>query len=112
MFPLPPGDWSSFDDTSLVPVIAQGTAAPDVVYTLTANFQVYDDAINHGAFNKIPFQFPNTPQLFTTLSMGSLAVNPAVYGPNSNAIVLNHLQMVELVLNNNDTGTHPCTSDI
>ncbi|RUP48939.1 Cupredoxin [Jimgerdemannia flammicorona] len=105
--PTPPGDWSSVDDTTLVPVIPEGTAPPDNSYTLTADFQVYDDGINHGAFNNLPFQFPKTPSLFTELSMGTLATDPAVYGPNSGAIVLKYLNMIQIVLNNNDVGHHP-----
>lgn len=42
------------------------------------------------------------------LSQGEYAMSPEVYGPQSRAIVLSHLDMVEVVLNNLDAGAHPC----
>ncbi len=47
------------------------------------------------------------PTLYTALSVGSDAQNPLVYGVNSNSFVLKHNEVVEIVLNNLDTGSHP-----
>ncbi|KAJ2223616.1 ferroxidase fet3 [Coemansia sp. RSA 518] len=40
------------------------------------------------------------PTLYTALSMGDLAKNSSVYGPQTNAYVLKHLEVVEIVINN------------
>ncbi|KAJ2119598.1 ferroxidase fet3 [Coemansia sp. RSA 720] len=40
------------------------------------------------------------PTLYTALSMGGLAANSSVYGPQTNAYVLKHLEVVEIVINN------------
>ncbi|KAJ2434405.1 ferroxidase fet3 [Coemansia sp. RSA 2522] len=40
------------------------------------------------------------PTLYTALSMGELAKNSSVYGPQTNAYVLKHLEVVEIVINN------------
>ncbi|KAJ2170208.1 ferroxidase fet3 [Coemansia sp. RSA 560] len=40
------------------------------------------------------------PTLYTALSMGELAKNSSVYGPQTNAYILKHLEVVEIVINN------------
>lgn len=47
------------------------------------------------------------PSLYTALSVGSDAQNPAVYGVNSNAFVLKQNEIVEIVVNNLHAGAHP-----
>lgn len=39
--------------------------------------------------------------------MGALASDIGVYGKDANAIILNHLDMVQLTVYNWDAGTHP-----
>ena len=41
------------------------------------------------------------------MSASEYATNSTVYGEYTNSFVLNHLDVVEIVLNNDDTGTHP-----
>lgn len=47
------------------------------------------------------------PTLYTALSSGATASNPAVYGEFSNSFVLEKDQIVDIVINNNDPGKHP-----
>ena len=47
------------------------------------------------------------PSLFTALTTGQSATNPVVYGPNANAFVFKPNEIVEIVVNNFDTGGHP-----
>ncbi|KAJ1743267.1 ferroxidase fet3 [Coemansia sp. RSA 989] len=46
------------------------------------------------------------PALMTALSMGDLAMDPRVYGPQANAQVVRHMENVELVLNNTNARDH------
>lgn len=39
--------------------------------------------------------------------MGENASDPAVYGEQTNAIVIKHNQMVQITINNTDPGQHP-----
>lgn len=57
--------------------------------------------------NDVTYLEQKVPTLYTALSVGSDAQNPVVYGVNSNAFVLKHNEIVEIVLNNLDTGSHP-----
>ena len=50
---------------------------------------------------------PKVPTLYTALSAGELADNTTIYGVNTNPHVLNHNAVIEIVLNNLDTGRHP-----
>jgi iron transport multicopper oxidase len=62
----------------------------------------------HSAFfNDISFVSPKVPSIFTTLTTGSAANDAAIYGTDSHAYVLEKDQVYEVVLNNDDTGTHP-----
>ncbi|KAI7869586.1 Cupredoxin [Spinellus fusiger] len=101
------GMGSSFDDTSLVPLTPFDAVNPDMQLNLTFNFQVMTDGLNRGSFNGIPYLSPKVPTLNTVLTSGSLATNVAVYGPQAVASILPHLDMVEVVLNNLDSGSHP-----
>jgi hypothetical protein len=41
------------------------------------------------------------------MTMGENASNPAVYGEQTNAVVIQHNQMVQITINNTDAGQHP-----
>lgn len=58
-------------------------------------------------FNNISYVSPKVPTLYTALTAGEYANNPAVYGEYSNPFVLQKGQVVEIVINNNDSGRHP-----
>lgn len=58
-------------------------------------------------FNDITYVSPKVPTLYTAMSAGELATNPAVYGYNTHSFVLGHNQVIEIVLNNLDPGKHP-----
>lgn len=102
---------STFDDISLACLNPAAAVEPDHQVNLTIDFQVTTDGINRGMFNGVPYLSPKVPSLNTLLSMGDLALQEAVYGPQTQAIILNHLDMVEIVLNNLDSGSHPCKSN-
>lgn len=96
-----------FDDTALVPLVAISSSIPDVSYVMDVRFQIHTDGINHGTFNNVVFQLPKVPSLYSVLSMGSLAEDRKIYAETTNPFVLKHLQMVEIIVNNYDTGNHP-----
>ncbi|KAJ2001172.1 ferroxidase fet3 [Coemansia thaxteri] len=100
-------DWSPFSDIDLVPLDGMPALGFDVTYALDVYFNQYTDALNHGTFNNITYVMPKVPSMFTALSMGADALNPAVYGPQTNAHLVGHLQDVQLVVNNFDAGNHP-----
>lgn len=65
------------------------------------------DGIKYSFFNNITYVAPRIPVLTTVLTSGKLATNPEIYGDNINAYILEKNDIIEIVLNNYDTGKHP-----
>ncbi|KAJ2778191.1 ferroxidase fet3 [Coemansia javaensis] len=100
-------DWSAFNDIDLVPIEKDPALVADQSSTLDVHFGQYTDTFNHGTFNNVSYVMPKVPSMFTALSAGDNALNPAIYGRQTNPHVAPHLRVVELVVNNYDAGTHP-----
>ncbi|KAG2222226.1 hypothetical protein INT45_010639 [Circinella minor] len=98
---------SQFDDIEFKCLEPAAAVQPDKQVNLTIDFQVTTDGINRGMFNELPYLAPLVPSLNTMLGMGNLSYEKTVYGPQTRAIILDHLSMVEIVLNNLDAGAHP-----
>ena len=50
---------------------------------------------------------PKVPTLYTALTTGQEAMNPAVYGPSTNPHVLGDSEVVQIVVQNDDGTEHP-----
>ena len=98
-------DW---DDTKLVPLIPVPVTNHDTIVSLDVNFTSIE-GINYAIINNNSYSPPNVPAIFTALTSGNDANNSEIYGNTTNTFVLNHLDMVWLVINNDDSGGHPCT---
>jgi hypothetical protein len=66
-----------------------------------------DDLLTRAIVNNVTYIPQTVPTLYTALSAGANAMNPIVYGVNSNSFVLKYGEVVEIVLINNDGGDHP-----
>lgn len=62
---------------------------------------------NSAFFNDVTYTTPVVPTLYTALTTGANASNLAVYGSYTNSFILQKDEIIELVLNNDDTGKHP-----
>lgn len=95
----------AFDDFSLVPYDKEPLLEnPGKVINMTISMGILDNGLPHAFLNDVTYTPPKVPVLYTALSAGELAVNDAVYGDYTNAFVLNHLEVIEVVLTNNDGG--------
>jgi iron transport multicopper oxidase len=63
--------------------------------------------VSRAGFNNVSYLEPKVPSLFTALTTGEEANNPTVYGLNSNPIIAKKNQVIEIVINNFDGGSHP-----
>jgi iron transport multicopper oxidase len=97
-----------WDDTELTPLEAMGVVPPDHTVTVAVNFTTDAEGINHAIVNNVTYSEPEIPTLFTALTSGKAAVHPATYGNPVTHFVLHHLDMIYFVINNHDTGGHPC----
>ncbi|KAJ1812456.1 hypothetical protein LPJ56_005131, partial [Coemansia sp. RSA 2599] len=57
--------------------------------------------------NNITYIEPKIPTLYSALSLGELAFNESLYGPQTHAVVLNHMEYIEVTLRNPNTLPHP-----
>lgn len=96
------------DDFYLVPYNKQELLGdPDYTITLDVMMDNLISGVNYAFFNNITYSAPKVPTLMTALSAGEDATNPYVYGTNTNTFVLAKDEIVEIVVNNQDTGKHP-----
>lgn len=98
------------DDFNLVPYgeyKEEILGEPDQRITLDVSMNNLKNGINYAFFNNITFTQPKVPTLMSVLSSGNDSTDPTVYGSNTNAFVLEKDEIIEIVLNNLDTGTHP-----
>lgn len=96
------------DDFYLVPLSRDALLPePDIRITLDVAMDNLVTGINYAFFNNITYVAPLVPALATVLSAGENATNPEIYGSNTHSFVLDEDDVVEIVLNNLDTGKHP-----
>lgn len=101
-------DLYPFDDTKLYAYDQMELLPePDISITVNVVMQEASNGEGYAYFNNISYTKPKVPTLFSVLSAGDLATNPEVYGTDTHPYVLGHNQVVEVVVNNNDTGAHP-----
>ncbi|GCF01007.1 ferroxidase fet3 [Zygosaccharomyces mellis] len=96
------------DDFYLVPYHKQKLLPePDHRIELVVAMDNLISGKNYAFFNNITYTAPKVPTLMTVLSSGKYASNSYIYGTNTNTFVLKRNEIVEIVLNSHDTGTHP-----
>ncbi|KAJ2840284.1 ferroxidase fet3, partial [Coemansia sp. 'formosensis'] len=74
---------------------------------LVVGISLYSTGQHLTNFNNITYALPMTPTLYTVLSMGTMAMDEQVYGPQAHAIVLKHNEVIELVVHNPEDALHP-----
>ncbi|CAR28376.1 ZYRO0F02574p [Zygosaccharomyces rouxii] len=79
----------------------------DVQITFDVRMKNLGDGVKYAFFNNITYVDPKVPTLTTALTSGKLAKDPRIYGDNINAYVFEKDEIVEIVVNNYDTGKHP-----
>lgn len=101
-------DLYPFDDITLVPhdreEIYTNPSKRIDVSVVAADLETGE---SYMLLNNISYTAPKVPTLYTVMSAGDLATNSEIYGDNTQSFVLKHLEVVEIVLSNLDTGTHP-----
>ncbi|KAI2463575.1 multicopper oxidase [Annulohypoxylon bovei var. microspora] len=99
---------NNFDDITLVPYDNQTLfGEPDQTVELDVIMDNLGDGANYAFFNNITYKSPKVPTLYTALSAGDLATDPTVYGSYTHSFVLEKGQIVQITVNNLDTGRHP-----
>ncbi|KAF5383086.1 hypothetical protein D9615_005079 [Tricholomella constricta] len=98
-------EYHDVDDISLVPTIKVPQPPATKTIELEVNFDTMDDGTNHAMFNGVTYNSPLVPAIFSELTLGSNATVAEAYGPLS--FVVDHLDVVDIVIKNGDAGKHP-----
>lgn len=102
------GEFDPFDDILLEPTDEEELwDDPSISYTIDVKMDNLGDGANYAFFNDITFVAPKVPTLYTVLTSGNLSTDATIYGANTHPLILEHNQVVEVVLNNRDPGKHP-----
>ena len=100
--------FNPFDDVLLIPHDRQPLLTDvDLTINLDVVMNNLGDGANYAFFNDITYVRPKVPSLYTALTTGDLALDPVVYGVNTNPFILGYNEVIEIVLNNHDPGRHP-----
>lgn len=101
-------NYDPYDDFFLIPEDGEALYSSfDQSITLNLTMNNLGDGANYAFLNDITYVTPKVPTLYTALSTGGNATNPLVYGENTHSFVLQKGDVVQIVLNNDDTGKHP-----
>lgn len=79
----------------------------DMQITVDVAMDNLGNGVNYAFFNNITYTAPKVPTALTAMTAGEFNTESTVYGSNTNAFVLQKDEIIELVLNNLDTGKHP-----
>lgn len=80
---------------------------PDRIVELDVIMKNQKNGANYAFFSNITYTMPKVPTLYTVMSAGDLATNPEVYGTYTHPFVLKKGEIVQIVVNNLDSGRHP-----
>ncbi|KAA8897715.1 hypothetical protein TRICI_006678 [Trichomonascus ciferrii] len=102
-------DLEPFDDMELVPYDHKPLLPePDHTIEITVTMNNLLDGINYAFFNNITYTAPKVPTLYTVKSAKKSDISDArIYGDYTHTYVLKKNEVVEVILNNADDGTHP-----
>ncbi|KIX04681.1 uncharacterized protein Z518_05551 [Rhinocladiella mackenziei CBS 650.93] len=95
------------DDMTIVPY-DEMQLLPKADKSISLNLEMrHSQGATYYMFNDISYRSPEIPSLYTALTSGNSATDPAVYGISTNPFVLERNDVVELVLYNRHMLRHP-----
>ncbi|KAJ1670694.1 ferroxidase fet3, partial [Coemansia sp. RSA 25] len=98
---------ATFSDINIIPLTDEFALVPDRRIRLELGTGLFSNGQQRSHINNITYVKPMVPALYTALTTGGLATNLQVYGPQTNAIVLRSMEVVELVVWNDSILSHP-----
>ncbi|KAK9475095.1 Cupredoxin [Dipodascopsis tothii] len=100
-------EFDPYDDFYLVPYEKEAVLDPDYTITVDVVMDNLRDGVNYAFFNNITYVAPKVPTLYSVLGSGDYANDTTIYGEYTHPFVLDHGDVIEIVINNQDTGKHP-----
>lgn len=103
----PKYSFDNFDEFDLVPYdhMPALTGTPDHSFVMNLSFFEQDNQ-NRAGFNNITYLYQKVPTLYSVLTSGETALDDEIYGINTNPMLVHYNDLVEIVINNFDSGYH------
>lgn len=99
---------SEFDDLKAIPIDKSKVENYDKSFTLNVWLSVLNDGFNHAQFNNITFKHPLVPTIFSMETLSNEYVNNTLsYGYQTNALIAEYDDIIQLVIQNFDGASHP-----
>ncbi|KAG6829746.1 hypothetical protein H0H92_003622 [Tricholoma furcatifolium] len=98
-------EYHDVNDTSIVPVVQVPSVPSTRTIELEFEFDTMNDGTNRALINGITYNSPLVPAVLSEFTLGDNATVAGAYGPTT--FVLDHLDVVDIVIKNADTGKHP-----
>ncbi|KAJ2558214.1 ferroxidase fet3 [Coemansia sp. RSA 1933] len=95
------------NDINLIPLDREEALPVDRVVRYNVGNALVSTDQHLDFFNNVTFALPKIPSLYTAQSLGDLAMDSRVYGPQTNALILKHNEVVEFTFNNREPLPHP-----
>lgn len=109
-FPTPAliDDYDEYNDFNLVPVDGLELYG-DADYTVSLDLTMNNlgNGASYAFFNDVSYVGPKVPTLYSVLTTGANATDASIYGTDTNAYILDKDEIVDIILNNDDSGKHP-----
>lgn len=103
----PKDSFDNFDEFDLVPYdhMPALIGKPDHSFVMNLSFFEQDDQ-NRAGFNNVTYLFQKVPTLYSVLTSGKAALDEEIYGVNTSPMLVHYNDLVEIVINNFDSGFH------
>ena len=106
-----PSSLMVFDQSLIEPLQSMPIATPTLRLIYNVTFELYENEnkqhINRGAFNRNPYRKPKVPSGLSVFTNSPNIRDPKFYGFSTSPQILNKMDVVQLVINNFDSGSHP-----
>ncbi|KAJ2016221.1 ferroxidase fet3 [Coemansia sp. S680] len=103
-----PANFKWVSDVELCSLSGNPPLPVDRQIELTVGGSLFTTGQTMDVINNITYAQPLIPSLYSAMSLDTpLAMNEAVYGPQTHAIILKHLEYIELLVNSPNSLPHP-----
>ncbi|KAJ1963078.1 ferroxidase fet3 [Dipsacomyces acuminosporus] len=99
--------WEEFDDINLVPLDRQPLLEPNRIQDVNITADRVGSHLMHTFINNISFSLPSMPSILTALSYNGARPDPQLFGRDCNPHIFDHMDVVELRVQNFDSVKHP-----
>ncbi|KAL2315998.1 Iron transport multicopper oxidase fio1 [Schizosaccharomyces pombe] len=99
----------SYDDAELNPLYSWDVTESNHSINIWFDFFTLGDGANYAEINDSSYVFPKVPSIMiaNSTNVDGYNLEPVTYGPYTNAYIFEYGDVVDVIIDNHDTGKHP-----